>query len=350
MSVPKSMMASVLTGPKTIELTQVPVPQPKRGEVLVRVTAVGVCGSDTHFYEEGHVGDIVVQGPVLLGHETAGEIVSVGEGVDPGRVGERVAVEPQSPCRTCEFCKSGRYHLCRDVRFYGAWPVDGSFGEFALVDDDFAHRVPDSLSDEAIALLEPVSVAVHAARRAGVFGGSRVYITGAGPIGVLNAQVARAFGAVEVVISDPVEHRREFALKHGATRALDPGHADLAPFAEQFDIYIDASGNAHAIRSAFPLIKRGGIAVLVGMGSDEIMIPVALLQHREITLTGTFRYVNTWPTAIDLVASGRVDVSEIVTGRYGLDDVEVALMKAKTDPLAIKTMIIPGLTQRASLT
>jgi L-iditol 2-dehydrogenase len=342
MSLPETMAASVLTAPHTIEYKQVAVPQPGRGEVLVRVTAVGVCGSDTHFYEEGHVGDIVVQGPILLGHETAGQIVAVGEGVDAARVGERVAVEPQSPCRTCEFCKSGRYHLCPKVRFYGAWPVDGSFAEYAIVDDDFAHPVPDSLSDEAIALLEPVSVAVHAARRAGVFGGAHVFITGAGPIGVLNAQVARAFGATEIVISDPVEHRREFALKHGATTALDPRDADLAPYAEHFDIYIDASGNAGAITSAFPVIKRGGTAVLVGMGQDEIMIPIALLQHREITLTGTFRYVNTWPTAIDLVATGRIDVSDIITGRYGLDDVEEALMKAKTDPLAIKTMIIPG--------
>ncbi|GAA3765113.1 NAD(P)-dependent alcohol dehydrogenase [Microbacterium kribbense] len=348
MSLPEMMAASVLSAPRTIELKQVPVPQPGPGQVLVRVTAVGVCGSDTHFYETGHVGDIVVQGPLLLGHETAGVIAAVGDGVPSERIGTRVAVEPQTPCRSCEFCKSGRYHLCRKIRFYGAWPVDGSFAEYALVDDDFAYAIPDSMSDEAAALVEPVSVAVHAARRAGVTAGAKVLITGAGPIGILNLEVARAFGATEVVISDPIPHRREFALAHGATVALDPAASDLSAYDEHFDIYIDASAHAGAIGSAFPAIKRGGIAVLVGMGGDELTIPIAMIQHREITLTGTFRYVNTWPTAIDLISTGRIDVSDIVTGRYGLEDVEGALMKAQTDPLAIKTMIVPALTPTSS--
>lgn len=348
MAIPPTMFASVLTEPRTIELERRDVPVPQRGEVLVRVTAIGVCGSDTHFYETGAIGDLVVRGPVVLGHETAGEIVAVGDDVDPARVGTRVALEPQTPCRRCEFCKDGRYHLCRDIRFYGAWPIDGSFAEYAIVDDDFAHAVPESMTDEQAALVEPVSVAVHAARRAGIAGGSRVLITGAGPIGVLNAQVAKAFGATEVVISDPIVHRREFALTHGADVALDPLATDLSAYDQHFDIYIDASGNGRAIRSAFPAIRPGGTAVLVGMGSDELEIPIALLQHREINLTGTFRYVNTWPTAIDLISTGAIDTEGIVTGRYGLDSVEEALMKTKTDPLAIKTMVIPALTEAAA--
>ncbi|MFJ4209277.1 NAD(P)-dependent alcohol dehydrogenase [Paenarthrobacter sp. NPDC089675] len=342
MPIPTTMRASVLTSPKTIELQEVAVPEPQAGQVLVRVTAVGVCGSDTHFYETGSIGDIVVEGPIVLGHETAGEIVAVGPGVDSSRVGTRVAVEPQTPCRKCDYCKTGRYHLCRDILFYGAWPVDGSFSEYVIVDDDFAHAVPESISDEQAALLEPLSVAVHAARRAGVKAGDKVLITGAGPIGVMNVQVAKALGASEVVISDPIAHRREFALAHGADIALDPTTSGLDEYAEYFDVYIDASGNARAILPAFPAVKRGGTACLVGMGGDELTVPIAMIQHREITLTGTFRYVNTWPTAIALLASGAVDVEGIVTGRYGLEDVEESLMKAKKDPLAIKTMVIPG--------
>ncbi|MDD7834258.1 MULTISPECIES: NAD(P)-dependent alcohol dehydrogenase [Paenarthrobacter] len=341
MSIPATMRASVLTSPKTIELQEVPVPEPQPGQVLVRVTAVGVCGSDTHFYETGSIGDIVVQGPIVLGHETAGEIVAVGPGVDSSRVGTRVAVEPQTPCRKCDYCKTGRYHLCRDILFYGAWPVDGSFAEYVIVDDDFAHAVPEEISDEQAALLEPLSVAVHAARRAGVKAGDKVLITGAGPIGVMNVQVAKALGASEVVISDPIAHRRDFALAHGADVALDPTTNGLDDYAEYFDVYIDASGNARAILPAFPAVKRGGTACLVGMGGDELNVPIAMIQHREITLTGTFRYVNTWPTAIALLASGAVDVEGIVTGRYGLEDVEESLMKAKKDPMAIKTMVIP---------
>ncbi|MCU1637080.1 MAG: sorbitol dehydrogenase [Cryobacterium sp.] len=343
------MLASVLTAPKTIELKRVKIPTVQRGQVLVRVTAVGVCGSDTHFYESGAVGDLVVRGPVVLGHETAGEIESVGDGVDPSRVGVKVAIEPQTPCRRCDFCKGGSYHLCRAVKFYGAWPIDGSFSEYAIIDDDFAHAVPDSMTAEQAALVEPVSVAVHACRRGGITAGSTVLITGAGPIGLLTAQVARAFGATQVVVSDPVAHRREFALAHGADTALDPSIADLTSYEEHFDTYIDASGNGRAILLALPAIRPGGTAVLVGMGGTELNVPIALIQHREITLTGTFRYVNTWPSAIDLIASGALDVDPLVTGRFGLDKVEEALLKGKTDPTAIKTMIVPSLTPAAAI-
>ena len=345
MSIPETMLSSVLLQPKSVKLQRVDIPEPQPGQVLMRVTAVGVCGSDTHFYETGVIGDIVVEGPVVLGHETAGEIVAVGEGVDPGRVGDQVAIEPQSPCRKCSFCKEGSYHLCTDMRFYGAYPVDGSFSEYVLIDDDFAHTVPSAMTSEEAALVEPVSVAVHACRAGKVTSGSRVLITGAGPIGVLCAQVARAFGATEVVISDPIRNRREYAAAHGATRVIDPAVEDLEAYAKHFNVYIDASGNAAAIHSAFPAIRPRGTAVLVGMGGQELVVPIAMIQHREITLTGTYRYVNTWPTAIDLIASGAIEVGSLVTGRFGLDDVEDALLRAKTDAQAIKSMIIPSLTE-----
>ncbi|MEU4014675.1 NAD(P)-dependent alcohol dehydrogenase [Microbacterium sp. NPDC028030] len=343
---PEDMLASVLTAPRTVELRRVPVPPVGPRQVLVRVEAVGVCGSDTHFYETGRIGDIVVHGDVVLGHESAGTIVAVGSDVSADRIGTRVSVEPQTVCRRCEYCKRGDYHLCRAVEFYGAWPCDGSFAEYEVIDDDFAHRLPDGVSFEQGALAEPVSVAVHAVRRSGITASSRVFITGAGPIGVLNAQVARAFGATEVVISDPVAGRREHALAHGATAAIDPADVDPADYQERFDVYIDASGNAAAIVSAIPTLRPGGTAVLVGMGADRLELPIAMIQHREITLTGTFRYVNTWPTALDLIATGTVSVDSLITGRYGLQDAGEALMKAKTDPTAIKTIVVPALTAR----
>ena len=341
---PRTMAASVLTEPRKIELQQVPVPELGPNQVLVQVEAVGVCGSDTHFYESGNVGDIVVDGPIVLGHESAGNIVAVGTNVLPGRVGDRVSVEPQTVCRRCEFCKQGEYHLCPNVEFYGAYPCDGSFADYEIIDDDFAHTIPDSMTFEQAAMAEPVSVAVHANRKGGVTASSRVLITGAGPIGVLNAQVARAFGATEIVISDPIENRRRFALEHGATEAVDPTHVDFAQWDRHFDVYIDASGNGRAITQALPTIRPGGVAVLVGMGGDYLELPIAMLQHREVMVTGTFRYVNTWPTAIDLISSGTVQVDPLVTGRFGLDGAEEALLKAKTDPQAIKTMVIPSLT------
>ncbi|MDM7991346.1 NAD(P)-dependent alcohol dehydrogenase [Arthrobacter sp. zg-Y877] len=347
MATPSTMLASVLTEPKNIQLQRVDLPQPQSGQVLMRVTAIGVCGSDTHFYETGAIGDLVVHGPVVLGHETAGEIVAVGEGVDPQRIGTQVAIEPQTPCRRCDFCKEGSYHLCTNMRFYGAYPVDGSFSEYALIDDDFAHAVPSTMTAEEAALVEPVSVAIHACRRGNVTAGSKVLITGAGPIGALCAQVARAFGATEVVISDPIQHRREYVAAHGASSVLDPTTDGLEKYEKHFTVYIDASANARAILSAFPAIRPGGTAVLVGMGGEELLVPIAMIQHREITLTGTYRYVNTWPTAIELISTGAIEVRSLVTGRLGLDAVEEALMKAKTDPTAIKTMIIPSLTESA---
>ena len=344
MSVPSSMLASVLVAPQTIELERRDVPQPGPGQVLARVTAVGCCGSDTHFFEEGHVGDIVVDGPIVLGHETAGQVVAVGEGVDPARVGQRVAIDPQRPCRRCYYCKHGQSHLCPDMKMYGAFPTDGSFAEYVIIDDDFAYAIPDSMSDEEGALVEPLSVAVHAARRAGITSGSKVLITGAGPIGIMCAEAARAFGATEIVVSDPMQLRRETVERHGATATIDPMTADLSVYDRHFDIYLDASGNARAIQPAFSTIRPGGTAVLVGMGSLDLELPIAMIQHREIWVTGTFRYVNTWPTAIELMTSGRVKVDDLVTGRYGLDVVDEALMRAKTDPTAIKTMIVPALT------
>lgn len=346
-AIPTTMRASVLTAPRSIELRQAAVPQPGPRQVLVEVTAVGVCGSDTHFYESGAIGDIIAEGPIVLGHETAGRIVAIGDDVDPTLLGEAVAIEPQTPCRRCRMCKVGSYHLCTDIRFYGAFPVDGSFAEYVVIDSDFAHTVPSALTPEKIALVEPVSVAVHAARRAGIVPGDRVLITGAGPIGVLVAQVARAFGAREAVVSDPVPFRREFAVAHGASRALDPAITDFSELSEHFDIYIDASGSARAVQSAIVAVRRGGTVVLVGMGAETIELPVAVIQHRELTLTGTFRYVNTWPLAIDLIARGVVEVEPLVTGRFGLGEVERALQAAKIDPLAIKSMIVPALDRLA---
>jgi L-iditol 2-dehydrogenase len=342
---PTSMTASVLAAPHEIELRTVEVPALGPNQVLVRVEAVGVCGSDTHFYETGHIGDIVVKGDVILGHESAGTIVAVGSDVPGDRIGARVAVEPQTVCRRCEYCKRGDYHLCRSVEFYGAWPYDGSFAEYEVIDDDFAHTIPDHMTFEQAAMAEPVSVAVHAVRKARITAGSRVLITGAGPIGVLNAQVAKAFGAAEVVISDPAANRRTFAASHGADRVVDPAEFDFTEYDEYFDAYIDASGNARAIVDAIPTVRPGGSAVLVGMGGDRLEVPIALIQHREINLTGTFRYVNTWPTAIELISSGAVQVDELITGRYGLHEVEAALMMGKTDPVAIKSMVIPALTE-----
>lgn len=336
-----TMRASVLTRPGTVEVHDVPVPTLTDNQVLVRISAVGVCGSDTHFFHEGHIGDMVVKEPLILGHESAGRIVAIGADVSPDRIGERVSIEPQKPCRVCEYCKGGQYNLCPDIEFYAAPPIHGAFAEFAAIDSDFAYPVPDHVSDAAAALMEPLSVAIATCRKAAVQPGSRVLIAGAGPIGILVAKVAGIYGAADITVSDPAPHRREFVLGAGATRAVDPRSDDLAGAGTLFDVFVDASGAPAAIQAGIRAVKPGGKVVLVGMGADTVELPVSLIQNREIELTGIFRYTNTWPLAINLVASGLVDLDALVTHRFGLEDVKTALLTGGQDPHAIKSIIAP---------
>lgn len=338
---PGTMRASVMTGVGTVRVEDRPVPLPGPHQVLVEVAAVGVCGSDVHYYRHGRIGDFVVEGPMILGHELSGRIAAVGEGVDAARVGQRVAVEPQFPCRRCRQCASGRYNLCPQMRFYATPPVDGAFCRYVVSDTEMAHVVPDSMSDEAAALLEPLSVAIATMRKAQVAPGTTVLIAGAGPIGVLCAQTASAFGAARIVVSDPVASRRERVVRFGATEVVDPAATDVAALDPQVDVFIDASGAAPAVVSGIRAVGPAGRVVLVGMGADDYALPVGYLQTMEITVTGVFRYTDTWPAAIHLVQSGAVDLDALVTGRYDLEHVADAL-DSDTDPGSLKSIVTPA--------
>lgn len=334
---PTTMRASVLVRAGELTVEDRPVPVPDADQVIVRVTAVGICGSDVHYFHEGRIGDFVVEHPLVLGHEAGGVIVAVGADVDDARLGQRVSIEPQRPCRVCEFCRAGRYNLCPRIEFYATPPIDGAFSEYVAIQHDFAYAVPDAVSDDAAALMEPLSVAIAAVQKAGVVPGSRVLIAGAGPIGVVTAQTARAFGATEVVVSDPMAERREVALRFGVTQAIDPA---AGPLGDGYDAFIDASGSPVAVRQGIAALKSGGVAVLVGMGADEIALPVSTIQNRELNITGIFRYANTWPTAIALAASGAVDLDALVTGSFGLGEVRDALDSAGL-PSTLKSIVRP---------
>ncbi|WP_244632381.1 NAD(P)-dependent alcohol dehydrogenase [Microbacterium sp. Se63.02b] len=333
---PTTMRASVLVraGELTVETRPVPVPLPD--QVIVRVNAVGICGSDVHYFHEGRIGDFVVEEPLVLGHESGSDRRGRRRRRRLPR-GERVSIEPQRPCRVCEFCRSGRYNLCPRIEFYATPPIDGAFAEYVAISNDFAYTVPDAVSDDAAALMEPLSVAIAAIQKAGVRPGSRVLITGAGPIGIVTAQTARAFGAAAIVISDPMAERREVALRFGATEAVDPASG---PLGTGYDAFIDASGSPVAVKQGISALKPGGVAVLVGMGADEIALPVSTIQNRELVVTGIFRYANTWPTAIQLVASGAVDLDALVTGSFGIREVREALDSA-SHPSTLKSIVRP---------
>lgn len=339
-ALPTTMRASVLLKRQSLVVEERPLPDLEPDQVLVEVTAVGVCGSDVHFWHEGRLGDWVVDAPLVLGHESGGRIVAVGSAVDASRIGDRVSIEPQRPEPTSRETLAGRYNLDPAMRFYATPGVDGAFAQYVAIQSHFAWSVPDSVSDDAAALMEPLSVAIATAQKGGITVGSRVLITGAGPIGIITAQVARAFGAIEIIMSDVSEQRREQALAFGATRAIDPLLEDIPSLGFDVDVYVDASGASSAVQAGIRAVRAGGIVVLVGMGAPEIALPIPVIQNRELIVTGIFRYANTWPTAIELVRSGKVDLDSMVTGHFGLDDVEGAL-RSTTQPGVLKSVVTP---------
>ncbi|NAZ85725.1 NAD(P)-dependent alcohol dehydrogenase [Kineococcus indalonis] len=329
-------LSAVLHAPRRLVVEDRPQPAPGPHEVLVRVEAVGICGSDVHYYEHGRIGPYVVQAPMVLGHEAAGTVVAVGEGVDPARTGQRVALEPGVPDRTCEQCLAGRYNLCPNVVFFATPPVDGAIAQHVSIDAAFAHPAPAGLSSEQAAMAEPVSVGVWAARRVRIAPGDQVLVTGAGPIGLLAAQVARAFGADAVTVTDVSDFRLEAARRLGLQ--VQPAAEALSG---TFDVLLECSGAPAAWRSGLAALAPAARAVLVGMGADELPLDVALVQGREITVTGIFRYAGTYPTALELLASGRVQVEPIITHRFALRRTEDALTLSRREPHSLKAVVLP---------
>jgi len=334
--------AAVLYAPHDIRIEDRPVPKPGPREVLIEIKAVGVCGSDVHYYEHGRIGTYVVRQPLILGHESSGVIVDVGEGVSRERIGQRVAIEPGVPDGVCRQCRTGHYNLCPNVRFFGTPPIDGAFTNYVTILSDFAYALPDQMSDEEGALIEPLSVGLWACRKAKLRGGDHVLITGAGPVGILAMKVALALGVTEITMTDISPQRLEVARKLGATRTVNVAQQSLADAGVEADVLIECSGNQRALKDGIHALQPAATAVAVGMGpGEEASIPLSFIQNREIILTGTFRYANTYADAIALVASGHIDLKPIITGHYTLAEAEQALQATKNDPANIKSVVVP---------
>jgi len=332
-------LAAVLYGIGDLRIEDHPMPVPGPREVVVQITSVGICGSDVHYYEHGRIGEYVVDAPMVLGHESSGVIVDRGSDARTLPVGQRVAVEPGVPCGHCNQCRQGSYNLCPNVIFFATPPVNGSLARYVAVHEAFAHPVPDSMSDDAAALIEPLSVGVWANRKAGTGIGSRVLVTGAGPIGVLCALSARAAGAAWVGIADVHPARIEAVSAFGLDDVIDArtgvDYADFRP-----DVLLECSGVAPVVGAGISALQPLGRAVLVGMGAAaEQSLPVATIQNRELTVTGTFRYAHTYPDAIALVASGRIDLDALVGARLPLAESERGLKMGHTDPSVLKTVV-----------
>ncbi|MGY1550779.1 NAD(P)-dependent alcohol dehydrogenase [Microbacterium sp. A588] len=334
-------LAAVMPALGTIRVQEVPVPEPSAGEAIVRIEAVGICGSDTAYYRVGYIGDWKVEGPIILGHEAAGTVVATGSEVTNVAVGDRVAIEPGTPCRNCEECLVGRYHLCPDFVFLATPPYDGALVQSLAIDSRNLFVIPDSMSFEAAALCEPLSVGLWACRRAGLLPGDRVRVTGAGPVGILAAQVARAEGAADVVISDISDFRLALAAKLGF-RTEKVGEIPEGPGHEDADVLLECSGAPGALAQGLWRLRNGGRAAMVGLPKEDVTLPLSRLNVKEISVSLVNRYAHTWPTAIALVSSGRVDVEPLVTHRFELADAESALTLAADVPDSMKAVVYPN--------
>ncbi len=346
----KLMDAAVMNKPLDIEIKKIQVPVPQADEALVKVYCIGVCGSDVHYYEHGRIGRYVVEKPIILGHELAGEVVGIGSAVTNVQVGDRVAVEPGVTCGRCEYCKSGRYNLCPDVVFMATPPVDGAWAEYVTIRSDFLFKLPDELSFEQGALLEPLSVGLHAMSRAKVTPSDRLLVTGLGPIGLLAIQAAKVYGVSEIYATDVVPFRQELAKEMGVTAVIDPTKEDVKQRIAELTggkgvtVAVESSGNARAIADAVRTVKRGGRIVLVGMpAASEIPLDVNAIIDAELDVLGLFRYANTYPGAIQALTRPGLDIEKVITHKYSLEQTQEAVEMARTQKdTSIKIMIYPN--------
>ncbi len=332
-----SVTTCVMSGLGRFDIAERPVREPGLHEVLVDVRSVGICGSDVAYFTRGRIGPWVVDGPLVLGHEAAGIVAGVGQEVTRVAVGDRVALEPGTPCRRCRECRRGDYHLCPHLVFLATPPHDGALAEQLVVDELCANPIPGQMSYDEAALVEPLSVGLWACHRAGLRPGDEVLVTGAGPVGILAGLAARALGAGAVTLVDVAQERLDLAASLG----LSVEH-DADGSRRHVDVLIECSANEAALVGGLRRLGPGGRAALVGVPkSDLVGLPLGDLVAQEVTVSLVHRYAHTWPTAIELIVSGRVPTEGIVTHHFGLDRSADAFELHQKGRSAIKIMIHP---------
>jgi len=298
------------------------------GESLVRVTAVGLCGSDLHWFDEGGIGDAQLASPLVLGHEFGGVVVG------GARDGQRVAVDPARPCGVCARCREGNVNLCPTVVFAGHGTQDGGLREYVAWPDRLLHPVPPAVSDEAVAMLEPLGVALHSFDLGHVRLGASVAVVGCGPIGLLLLQLARAAGCDPVIAVEPLAHRRNRAVELGADVVLEPtaglpGALADAGVPDGVDVAFEIAGTDPAVDVAMRLARPGGRVVLAGIpATDSTTFPASVARRKGLTFALVRRMKETYPRALRMVERGLVDVDSIVSHRFALSNVAEAFATA----------------------
>ena len=347
----KRMAAAVMTGLHEIEVREAAVSRPKASEVLVRIRACGVCGSDVHYFNEGCIGDQIITGPQVLGHEPAGDVAAVGKNVTRVKEGDRVAVDPAFNCRRCRYCRSGQENLCEDLIFLGMPGLPGAFQQFLPVPDHCVEKIHAKMSYAEAVLMEPMSIAVHTAdlaKRYGALKGRTVGIYGSGPVGLLVQATLKAAGARVLLASEPIDARRRMAVKLGAKAGLDPDRDDIAGEAMKrtrglgLDLTFEAAGTPEALRDAIASTRKGGVVVVVGIpDTDGTPINLHVARRRELIFQNVRRSNRDLIRAIRLSAS-KVKVAPLHTHDFPLAKTAEALelVLHKRDGV-IKAMVCP---------
>jgi L-iditol 2-dehydrogenase len=330
-----------LHGPGDIRVADEPAPVAGPGEALVRVTAVGICGSDLHWYDESGIGDALLAQPLVLGHEAAGVVA------DGPRAGQRVAIDPQVPCGDCETCTEGRGHLCPRVRFLGHGANDGALREYLAWPVENLVPLPDTIDDIAGAMLEPLGVALHALRLARLRPGGTIGIFGCGPIGLLVVQVARAAGATTIIATDRLSHRVEAARTLGAVAELVRGGDERAALAAAtggrgVDAAIEIAGDDDAIATAIAMVRPAGTVVIAGIpAGDTSTITASIARRKGIDLRFSRRMNRVYPQAIALVEQETIDVGRVVSARLPIEEAPAAFASAARRD-GHKVMVLPS--------
>jgi len=322
---PVDNLTCVLHGCEDLRLEQRPIPVPKDDQVLIEMDCVGICGTDIHFWKTGKIGPFTQNRPVVIGHESSGVVCKLGKNVKTLKVGDRVAIEPIEPCRHCDLCKAGQYYMCPEL----ALPTEGNLTRYYAHVADMCFKLPDHVTMEEGAILEPLAVGVHACKRAGLSLGSEALILGAGPIGLVTLIAAKAMGASKIIVTDLLESRLTTAKELGATdtvlikkgmeekdinaeiNKIIPGGPDRA---------FDCSGVEQTARLGILATRCGGVVTLVGNGPSNVNVPLVDALNKELDIRGCFRYCNDYPAALALVASGSVNVKKLISHHFDIKD------------------------------
>jgi L-idonate 5-dehydrogenase len=344
------MLVCRIHGANDLRVESVPGPEPGPGEVLLKLGAGGICGSDLHYFQHGRIGNFLIREPLIPGHEISGTVAGVGPGVTRVKEGDTVAVNPSHACGTCSACRVGRENLCSSMRFLGSasvFPhVQGMFREYFVMGERQCTRIASSVSLSELAFAEPLSVALHAVNRAGSVLGKRVLVTGAGPIGCLIVMAARLAGAAQIVVTDVVDRTLAMAKTVGADRCVRVDQVSGGPEAAaqavgEVDVALEAAGHPTALATCLAAVVRGGRIVQVGtLPPEGLPFPANQIMVREIDYVGTFRFGVEFDWAVRYLTEQRVDVKPLLSAQFPLQDADAAFRLAADKSRSIKVQLV----------